>query len=55
MGHVDLKSRLNLISPAAAEQARRLSAAIERARDALLARQHPEGYWCFELEADCTI
>ncbi|GIX28217.1 MAG: hypothetical protein KatS3mg123_2098 [Burkholderiales bacterium] len=55
MGHVDLKSRLDLISPAAAEQARRLSAAIERARDALLARQHPEGYWCFELEADCTI
>jgi squalene-hopene/tetraprenyl-beta-curcumene cyclase len=55
MGHVDLKSRLNLISPAAAEQARRLSAAIERARDALLARQHPDGYWCFELEADCTI
>jgi squalene-hopene/tetraprenyl-beta-curcumene cyclase len=20
-----------------------------------LALQHPEGYWCFELEADCTI
>jgi squalene-hopene/tetraprenyl-beta-curcumene cyclase len=29
--------------------------AIRRARDALLALQHPDGYWCFELEADCTI
>src|ERR1700728_3173052 len=24
-------------------------------RDARLARQHAEGYWLFELEADCTI
>ena len=32
-----------------------LDDAIERARGALLAAQHPEGYWCFELEADCTI
>jgi len=29
--------------------------AIRRARTALLALQHPDGYWCFELEADCTI
>ena len=29
--------------------------AILRAREALLALQHPDGYWCFELEADCTI
>lgn len=29
--------------------------AILAARDALLAHQHPDGYWCFELEADCTI
>lgn len=28
---------------------------ILKARDALLALQHPDGYWCFELEADCTI
>ena len=28
---------------------------IRRAREALLALQHPDGYWCFELEADCTI
>ncbi|MDN5850298.1 MAG: squalene--hopene cyclase [Nitrococcus sp.] len=29
--------------------------AIFAARAALLAHQHPDGYWCFELEADCTI
>ncbi|HET8700678.1 MAG TPA: squalene--hopene cyclase [Nitrococcus sp.] len=29
--------------------------AIVAAREALLARQHADGYWCFELEADCTI
>ena len=29
--------------------------AISKARDALLNHQHPDGFWCFELEADCTI
>ena len=29
--------------------------AIQRARDFLLKQQHEEGYWVFELEADCTI
>ncbi|MGH8751503.1 MAG: squalene--hopene cyclase [Burkholderiales bacterium] len=29
--------------------------AIRAARDALLGLQHEHGYWCFELEADCTI
>ncbi|HLA27343.1 MAG TPA: squalene--hopene cyclase [Syntrophales bacterium] len=29
--------------------------AVLKARDALLALQAPDGYWCFELEADCTI
>lgn len=43
-------SRLDDI-PAAA----RLDAAIERARVALLALQHADGHWCFELESDCTI
>ncbi len=33
----------------------KLEQAIVRARKALLALQHPEGHWCFELEADCTI
>jgi len=32
-----------------------LDRAIVDARDALVARQDAEGYWLFELEADCTI
>lgn len=32
-----------------------LEHAIQRATKALLGLQHPDGYWCFELEADCTI
>ncbi len=32
-----------------------LEAAISSAQDALLKLQHPDGYWVFELEADCTI
>ncbi|MFQ6078039.1 MAG: squalene--hopene cyclase, partial [Thermodesulfobacteriota bacterium] len=32
-----------------------LEHSIGRARDALLEHQHPDGYWCFQLEADCTI
>ncbi|NIO38953.1 MAG: hypothetical protein GTO41_01380, partial [Burkholderiales bacterium] len=34
---------------------RTLREAVDAARDALLAKQHTDGYWCFELEADCTI
>jgi squalene-hopene/tetraprenyl-beta-curcumene cyclase len=32
-----------------------LERAIQHAASALLGLQYPEGYWCFELEADCTI
>jgi squalene-hopene/tetraprenyl-beta-curcumene cyclase len=32
-----------------------LERAIQHAANALLGLQHPDGYWCFELEADCTI
>lgn len=32
-----------------------INEAIVRARKALLSYQHQDGYWCFELEADCTI
>ena len=32
-----------------------LREAVDAARNALLTLQHPEGYWSFELEADCTI
>ncbi len=32
-----------------------LEDAVNRARDALLRRQNPDGHWVFELEADATI
>ncbi|MGE5819278.1 MAG: squalene--hopene cyclase [Deltaproteobacteria bacterium] len=32
-----------------------LERAIQHAANALLGLQHPDGCWCFELEADCTI
>ncbi|MDA8165476.1 MAG: squalene--hopene cyclase, partial [Desulfobacteraceae bacterium] len=32
-----------------------LQHAIERGRRVLLSRQHADGYWVFDLEADCTI
>ena len=32
-----------------------VQAAIDRSRDFLLSRQHPEGYWCGELEADSML
>lgn len=32
-----------------------LGESVSRALGALLVDQHPEGYWCYELEADCTI
>ena len=32
-----------------------LDRAIAEARDALIARQNQQGYWIYELEADCTI
>jgi squalene-hopene/tetraprenyl-beta-curcumene cyclase len=32
-----------------------LDTSVERARAALLARQHADGHWLFELEADATI
>jgi squalene-hopene/tetraprenyl-beta-curcumene cyclase len=33
----------------------RLQSAITHAAQALLGLQYADGYWCFELEADCTI
>jgi squalene-hopene/tetraprenyl-beta-curcumene cyclase len=32
-----------------------LQGAVNMARNALLSLQHPDAYWAFELEADCTI
>ncbi|MDT8425063.1 MAG: squalene--hopene cyclase [Methyloprofundus sp.] len=34
---------------------RTLESAIKNAQDKLLSLQHKDGYWIFELEADCTI
>jgi squalene-hopene/tetraprenyl-beta-curcumene cyclase len=33
----------------------RIDRAIDRARQALMARQRADGHWCFEFETDCTI
>ena len=38
-----------------ATDASKLERAIAAAAEALLARQHPDGHWVFELEADATI
>ena len=35
--------------------AQRLDGALEEATRALLAQQHEQGHWVYELEADCTI
>lgn len=32
-----------------------LDSAIEKARNHLLSKQHKDGHWCYEFEADCTI
>ncbi len=33
----------------------RVSGAMAKARDYLFSRQHEDGYWCGELEADTTL
>ncbi|MDD5462144.1 MAG: squalene--hopene cyclase [Methylococcales bacterium] len=42
-------------SAAIYSKAYNLNKAISRAQDKLLSLQHEDGYWVFELEADCTI
>ena len=42
-------------APASAFAASELETAIDRAARSLLARQHADGHWQFELEADATI
>ena len=32
-----------------------VESSITRARDFLFSQQHPDGYWCGELEADTTL
>lgn len=43
------------VIPENPERPSRLDEAIRLAVRQLLAHQHPDGHWCFELEADCTI
>ena len=40
------------VSPAALAK---IDASVSKATDALLAAQHADGYWLYELEADATI
>ncbi len=54
MGNTDANLAQALTSPARATTGR-LDDAIRRAQAELLRLQHPDGSWCFELEADCTI
>ncbi|MFQ5994008.1 MAG: squalene--hopene cyclase, partial [Acidiferrobacterales bacterium] len=42
-------------APTARIEDARLRKALATAHDALLFLQHEDGYWCFELEADCTV
>ncbi len=51
------KARADIVSHALtkAPATTALDRAVAEARDALIARQSAQGYWLFELEADCTI
>ncbi len=53
----DSNPHLNRAKPEHAKKSRLLDLerGIQRAGNALLAAQHEAAYWCFELEADCTI
>ncbi|MCX7087406.1 MAG: squalene--hopene cyclase, partial [Methylococcales bacterium] len=42
-------------STAISSHARNVDLAIRNAEAAVLKLQHADGYWVFELEADCTI
>jgi len=37
------------------QRTQRIAEAAKRARTALLEAQRPDGHWCYEFEADCTI
>ena len=54
---VGLSARSDILSHTLARSAAlsALDRAVFDARDALVARQSAQGYWLFELEADCTI
>src|SRR5919198_3844897 len=43
------------VAPATGARGSKLDAAIMRASESLVALQHADGHWIFELEADVTI
>jgi len=49
----EISSQASLLRPRV--DAARLDEAIARASESLVALQHPDGHWLFELEADVTI
>lgn len=53
--HIDVAENSASSSDAICSKAYNLDNAIEQAQNKLLGLQHKEGYWVFELEADCTI
>lgn len=53
--HIDVAENSASSSDAICSKAYNLDNAIKQAQNKLLSLQHQEGYWVFELEADCTI
>jgi squalene-hopene/tetraprenyl-beta-curcumene cyclase len=49
------RSGINLVSPSSTVFHQLLDRSIEKAVETLQHEQHDNGYWCYELEADCTI
>ena len=49
------RSSISPISSTSSASHQVINQSIEKAVEALISQQHQTGYWCFELEADCTI
>jgi squalene-hopene/tetraprenyl-beta-curcumene cyclase len=54
-GFKDAHDNRSLVVDTILRDAARLDTGIRAAQAALQSAQHPDGYWCYELEADCTI
>ena len=49
------RSGISLVSPSSPVFQQVLDQSIEKAAESIQREQHDHGYWCYELEADCTI
>ena len=49
------RSGISLVSPSSPVFQQVLDQSIEKAAASLQRQQHEHGYWCYQLEADCTI